>query len=83
LENGAPANEDCENSTLIHLVLTIPLNRVPSKVPAVESVLRTLLERGAKFDSRDMDFCARKKGGACAENLLPILQEFDKRRESL
>jgi hypothetical protein len=40
------------------------------------------LERGAKFDSRDMDFCARKKGGACAENLLPILQEFDKRRES-
>ena len=78
LENGAPANEDCENFTLVHLVLTLPLN----KIPAVESVLRILLERGAKFDSREMDFCARKKGGACAANLLPILQEFDKKRES-
>jgi len=75
LENGAHADEGCFHYSLVHLVIMTSLDMGPAKIPTAQSVLRTLLERGVKPGSNDLDICARKS--ACAENMLPILREFD------
>jgi hypothetical protein len=80
LENGAHANDGCFHYTLVHLVMMTSLDAGPAKIPTAQSLLRALLERGVRMEYRDLDICARRS--VCADNLLPILEEFAKKRES-
>lgn len=78
LENGADANVKCEHFSLVKLVLTRPLDQ--QHIPQTQAILRLLLAHGAEFDAQAMNSCASLDNPDCGPLLLPILQEFDRKR---
>jgi hypothetical protein len=75
LENGADPNGKCYGSTLVrHMLLTATTEHVPER----QSIMRMLLEHGARVEG--LDSCSHRDGGDCAQTFLPILQEFENKR---
>jgi hypothetical protein len=78
LENGANPNGKCDHapSLVKHILMTVTTEKVAQR----QSILRSLLEHGARVDG--LDYCASHGNGDCSQTLLPILREFDQRRAS-
>jgi hypothetical protein len=76
LDRGADPNAHCDNDTPVHDLLFMA---TANKVVERQRILRLLLQHGAAVEG--LDFCASPDNGDCNKVLLPILQEYEHKRQ--